>query len=179
VTQISSLCWKSFGFLIYSYTGSDYFLFHLVYLLLHSTSESAVIGLVCLISFGWTLTFRGGQDFDIFLPVGIIYHIIVGALGFVNIVITLVTKIGNSHDRHHIFDSIGGNILLGYRIIILLVFVWGCVRTYRMVRHNLKKFLLKFAILGFIYIASTPIIIYIANSSIPAKNRNEFVFIAI
>ncbi len=137
-----------------------------MYLLLHSTSESAVIGLVCLISFGWTLTFRAGNDFDIFVPVGNKYIIIVGALGFVNIVITLVTKIGHSHDRHHIFDSIGGNILLGYRIIILLVFIWGCIRTYKKVRHNLKKFMLKFAILGFIYIASTPIIVYIANYSI-------------
>jgi hypothetical protein len=119
--------------------------------------------LVVLISFGWTLTFRGGHDFDIFVPVGKLYYIIVGALGFVNIIITLITKIGHSHDRHHIFDSIGGNILLGYRIVILIVFIWGCIRTYKTVRHNLRKFMLKLSFLGFIYIASTPVIIFIAN----------------
>jgi hypothetical protein len=37
-TQISSLCWRSFGFLLYHYTGSDYVFFHFIYLLLHSTS---------------------------------------------------------------------------------------------------------------------------------------------
>lgn len=70
VTQISSLCWKSFGFLIYVYTGSDHFFFHLIYLLLHSASESAIVALVILIGFGWTLNYSYGKEFDIFLPVG-------------------------------------------------------------------------------------------------------------
>lgn len=91
----------------------------------------------------------------------------------------MVTKIGNSHDRHHIFDNIGGNILIGFRFVILLVFVIGCVRTYRTMRLSLKKFMTKFAILGFIYIASTPAIILGANHLILPKNRHEFVFITV
>ena len=57
-TQVSSLIWKTFGYLIYYFTGSDYFFFHLIYLLLHSNSESAMIGLFSLMAFGWTLTFN-------------------------------------------------------------------------------------------------------------------------
>lgn len=60
ITQISSLFWKSIGFTIYHYTGADYYFFHLIYLLLHSTSQSAIIALVTLIGFGWTLTFTKG-----------------------------------------------------------------------------------------------------------------------
>ena len=63
VTQISSLFWKSFGFLIYIWTGADYSFFHYVYLLLHSTSESAIIGFISLMGFGWTLTFNRGKYF--------------------------------------------------------------------------------------------------------------------
>ena len=37
-TQISSLVWKTFGYLIYVHTGSDYGFFHFIYLLMHSMS---------------------------------------------------------------------------------------------------------------------------------------------
>lgn len=75
VSQISSLFWKSIGFVIYSFTGSDYFFFHLIYLILHSTSEAAMVGLVILIGFGWTLTFSYGKHFEIFLPLGMLLTI--------------------------------------------------------------------------------------------------------
>lgn len=91
----------------------------------------------------------------------------------------MVTKIGHEHDRHHVFDSVGGSILTGYRIILSLVFIGGCIYTFRKVRISLKKFLTKFGILGLLYIASMPVIVLIANYNIYAKNRNEFVFICI
>jgi hypothetical protein len=70
VTQVSSLFWRSCGFLVYCFTGSDYFFFHIIYLLLHSTSEAAIISLLTLVSFGWTLTFNQGKYLEIFLPLG-------------------------------------------------------------------------------------------------------------
>lgn len=70
ITQISSLFWKFMGFLIYGWTGSDYFFFHLIYLLLHSTSEAAIVGLISLVGFGWTLTFNQAKHFEIFIPLG-------------------------------------------------------------------------------------------------------------
>ena len=70
VTQISSLFWKSIGFVVYTYTGSDYFFFHGIYLLLHSTSEAATVALISLLGFGWTLTFSRGKYFDVFMPLG-------------------------------------------------------------------------------------------------------------
>ena len=91
----------------------------------------------------------------------------------------MVTKAGHSHDVHHVFDNVGGTILLWFRAFIILVFIYGCVKTYKGVRHSLKKFMVKLLIIGFIYIASTPIIVLAANRFIPAKNRHEFVFIAV
>jgi hypothetical protein len=91
----------------------------------------------------------------------------------------MITKVGHSHDRHHVFDNVGGTILVGFRVIIILVFIWGCLRTYRRVRHNLKRFMLRFSILGLVYIASMPTIVGLANYLIPAKDRHEFVFITV
>ena len=36
--QVSSLLWRSIGFIIYHFSGCDHYLFHLIYLLLHSCS---------------------------------------------------------------------------------------------------------------------------------------------
>ncbi len=91
----------------------------------------------------------------------------------------MITKIGHSHDVHHVFDNVGGTILMWFRVIILLIFIYGCIKTHKNVRHNLKSFLIKLFILGFIYISSTPIIVNLANYFIAAKNRHEFVFIAV
>lgn len=91
----------------------------------------------------------------------------------------MITKIGHSHDVHHVFDNVGGTILMWFRVIIVLIFIYGCFKTFKGVRHNLKRFMGKLAVLGLIYIASTPIIVVAANYFIAAKNRHEFVFIAV
>ena len=59
------------------------------------------------------------------------------------------------------------------------MFIGACIYTYRQVRINLKKFLIKFVVLGAFYIASMPLIVILANSYVSAQNRNEFVFICI
>ena len=69
-TQVSSLVWRSIGFTIYHFTGWDHYFFHVIYLLLHSSSESAVIALFTLVAFGWTLTFEWDDTFKLFLPAG-------------------------------------------------------------------------------------------------------------
>ena len=74
-TQISSLVWKTFGYLIYVYTGSDYGLFHLIYLLMHSISESLVIGLIILIGYGWTINYNTIQDSDLYVPISKLFLI--------------------------------------------------------------------------------------------------------
>jgi hypothetical protein len=80
--------------------------------------------------------------------------------------ITLITKMGNDHDRHHVFDNVGGIVLIIYRTIILLVFLLGSIRTYKLVRINLKKFILKFLLLGTLFIASLPATVLSANQYI-------------
>ena len=75
----------------------------------------------------------------------------------------MITKIGHSHDRHHVFDSIGGILLGYYRMFILVIFIFGCIRTYRKTRYNLKLFVIKLLILGGLYISSMPVVVLGAN----------------
>lgn len=76
---------------------------------------------------------------------------------------TLVSKIGHSHDNHHIFDTVGGTVLIGLRLLILLVFLFGIAKTFGEVRHGLKEFLLRLGLWGAIYIGGMPVVVVAAN----------------
>ena len=68
-TNISSLMRRSFGYLIYSFFGSNYLFFHIIYLFMHSISESMVFTLLILVSIGWSLNFLNGPQFDFAIPI--------------------------------------------------------------------------------------------------------------
>jgi drug/metabolite transporter (DMT)-like permease len=97
----------------------------------------------------------------------------VGCLAFINSTLTVLTRLGSSdHDRHHIFDNISGNIIFGFRLIILIVFVCAIVHTYKISRTKVKQFIVYFGIIGGIYIFATPIIVFFGNKFIAAKDRH-------
>lgn len=67
-TNISSLFWKSIGYLIYSSFGVNYLVFHLIYLFMHALSETIIIGLLILMGFGWSINFSGRDNADLLIP---------------------------------------------------------------------------------------------------------------
>lgn len=67
-TNMSSLTWKSFGYLLYYYFGTDYLLFHLIYLFMHALSETLVISLLVMVAFGWSLNYLTGPNLDLAMP---------------------------------------------------------------------------------------------------------------
>ena len=105
---------------------------------------------------------------------------LVACLAFINSVLTVLTRLGSAdHDRHHIFDNIGGNIMFGFRLIILIIFVCAIVNTYKTSRTKVKNFIVYFGLIGGIYIIATPIIVFLGNMLIAPKDRHEFVFIMV
>lgn len=66
--NFSSLILKYCGYLIYIYSGNDYAFFDFMYLLFHSISESIIISIFVFVSYGWTITFLNGKDFDLYVP---------------------------------------------------------------------------------------------------------------
>jgi hypothetical protein len=173
-TQISSLVWKTFGYLIYVYTGSDYGFFHLIYLFMHSISESLVIGLIILIGYGWTINYNNIQDSDLYVPISKLIVInVVACVAFMNAVLTLLTKIQSGiHDRHHMFDNITGYVIIGFRLLLLIIFMGGAINTYYKSSEKVKKFFAIFILFGGIYVAALPFIVIIGNTMVKAKDRH-------
>lgn len=78
----------------------------------------------------------------------------------------------NLHDRHHIFDNISGTIMVAYRLLFLIIFIGGIIYTWVNSRTRVKKFIILFGILGSVYISALPIIIFIGDNWISAKDRH-------
>ena len=88
-------------------------------------------------------------------------------MSLINALITLLTRLSTTeHDMHHIFDNISGHIMIGYRILIALIFIIGIMNTYHKSRAKVQNFVIYFAVLGGFYILALPIIILIGNNFI-------------
>lgn len=95
-----------------------------------------------------------------------------------NIMMTLMTQFNNKdHDRHHVFDTISGTLLIMERLTIAFLFFVAVIYTYTHSRYRIKQYLKTFSILGGFYICGMPIVVLLANQYIPQSQRNEFVFI--
>ena len=77
------------------------------------------------------------------------------------------------------FDNITGYVIIGFRILLLIIFIGGAISTYMKSREKVKNFVLVFIMFGGVYIAALPIIVLIGNTMVGAKDRHEFVFVAI
>jgi hypothetical protein len=69
--NLTSLIFKYAGYLIYVYFGLEYSFFDFMYLLFHSVGDSVIVAIFLFVSFGWTITFISGKDFDLYVPLGI------------------------------------------------------------------------------------------------------------
>jgi len=84
-----SLVMKFIGYAIYAWiSGSDSQFFDFMYLFLHSTSDSIVIVLLILLSYGWIITFNSLSDFDMYIPLACM-------LGLINVIMTLLNKVSD------------------------------------------------------------------------------------
>ena len=97
-----------------------------------------------------------------------------------NIMMTLLTQLNNKdHDRHHVFDTISGTLLMMERLTLAFLFFVGIVITYTQSRYRIKQYLKSFSVLGGLYICSMPLVVVFANYYIQPASRNEFVFIVV
>lgn len=110
---------------MYAYdSGVEHGVFDVFYLLLHAVSDSVLIVLFMLLSFGWTVTFRNARDFDLYVPLACM-------LGLVNIIMTMLNKISDGeHDKYHMYDTIPAYIMIGFRVVGLIVFLVGIAQSW-------------------------------------------------
>jgi hypothetical protein len=127
---VLSIVFKYIGYLIYAHgSGVEHGVFDVFYLLFHAISDSTIMVLLMLLSFGWTVTFKNARDFDLYVPLACM-------LGLVNVIMTMLNKISDGdHDKYHMYDTIPAYIMIGFRMIGLIVFLIGIGRSW----YNLKK----------------------------------------
>lgn len=83
-------------------------------------------------------------------------------LGLLNTIVTILNKINDSdHDKYHMYDSVPGYLLIGFRCIIMLIYVIGIAMTYRSSVPKKRPFIIQFGVLGLIYVLSLPLLIVI------------------
>ncbi len=174
--SISSIVIKYIGFLIYAYvSGAEYQFFDFMFMLLHSVSDSAIIVILLLLAYGWTVTFKNSMDFDLYVPLACM-------LGMVNVIMTLLNKVTDGEaDKYHMFDTIPAYIMIGFRLLAFLIFVAGVVKISLKVKEDektLRKYVLELAILGTIYLTFLPASIYLVEFIDP-KYRKDVMYIGI
>jgi hypothetical protein len=100
--------------------------------------------------------------------------------GFIGVILSIFTKINdNEHDKDHMFDSISGIILIGYRFMILIVFLAGLYITVPITQSKKKNFYYSFGPLGIFYISSLPILLLLADSISSKSGQQKLILMSI
>jgi hypothetical protein len=154
-----SILIKYIGFMIYAYVnGAEYQFFDFTFLLLHSVADSAIIVVLLLLAFGWTVTFNNSMDFDLYVPLACM-------LGFVNIIMTVLSKIADGeHDKYHMFDTIPAYIMVGFRMLAFCIFIGGIVKVTLSIKgeeHSIRRYFRELGLLGTIYLTFLPASMYL------------------
>lgn len=119
---------------VYSANGVGVPILDIFYLVCRTLSESAIVNLLLIIGWGWTITYLNGENEELYLPIGTMATII-------HIIATTLGKITDDSDsKNHHFDCATGLIVLWIRIMIVIAFVVGVMKTYRDARPKAKQF---------------------------------------
>lgn len=93
-------------------------------------------------------------------------------LGLLNIIVTILNKINDAdHDKYHMYDSVPGYLLVGFRGFIMVVYVIGIVLTYQKSIVNKRPFIIQFGILGSINILSLPMVLLFTKFFVDKNNQ--------
>lgn len=101
--------------------------------------------ILLLVAWGWTINFLNVSEFDFFLPVLIIVNVFHLFFGLLNVMLS---------EKEFIFILEGyhtGILTEIYRFGILVYFLIGVVRNYKLARQNIKRFFLDFSMFGFFF----------------------------
>jgi hypothetical protein len=159
--------YKLVHLLVYSLNGEGVPSLDVLFLISKTMSECAIINLLLVISWGWTITYINGENQELYLPIGLmatIIHIITTALG-------KITD-GGEHKNHH-FDCATGYIILTIRLMTVAAFVAGVCHTHSKVRPKAKRFVTEFGMLGFMYLAGHPLAVIFCELALPAYLQHK------
>ena len=135
-------------------SGRVYGIFEVLYLTLHSVSDYLIIYLLLFLSFGWTVYFNNDYDQELWVPVG-------AMMGFIHLILVVINKISDPHDKYHMFDTIPAYVMLGFRIIAFCVFIVGSIRSIvklKIGENKLRTYFQHLLWMGSLYMGFVPVV---------------------
>ena len=82
-------------------------------------SQLIVVFILLLIAHGWTITYNGIQEKDIYLMIGVfcmVIHLMIAGLTFVD---------DGEHHKYHDYSGLQGGFLVFLRLLLLAGFYYG------------------------------------------------------
>ena len=157
-------------FYFHAKTG-DFFFLKIVYQVIKSFSENALITLFLSIAFGWTVTHLK-QVKDTAAPVG-------GSLCIITLLAIIFSHLLENSSQTHLYDNISLFAILVLRVVVALIFLVGILKSNSETTNTkTKNFLYQFGSLGFAYILSQPLLVFVLGLLLPFEYQNEAITVA-
>ena len=81
-------------------------------------------------------------------------------LGFINIILAVLNKVSDPHDKYHMFDTIPAYIMLVVRFLTLCVFIYGSISSIVKLQPDetkLRTYFYHLIWLGILYLGFLPV----------------------
>ena len=153
--------------LIYWSDGAGVHFFEIFYLVLKNIGEAVITTVLVSIAWGWTIVHLKPDP----------SYIIVGIVStLINIVSLVLASLTEEHEYlHHIYDTVPGIVVLILRLIILMVFWFGIMRSLRTSSGHVSSFLRKLNFLGGCYLISWPLTVLLVEMLLPTEHHRSVI----
>lgn len=81
-------------------------------------------------------------------------------LGFIHMILTVLNKVTDGHDKYHMFDTIPAYIMIFFRLAAFAFFAFGIIKSIVRLKaeeSKMKGYFWQLAVLGTIYMIIVPV----------------------
>jgi len=156
--QMFSLLLQTLHLVFYSYNGQGYPVADIFSMISLFMSETTMCILINFLGNGWTLipNIMDMDNFDVYLPliaVVVAAHLIIAGTSYID---------NEAAHKFHDYGGYHGIALFVCKLLLLIYYIYSVCVTVEEVPKKSKKFYLRMAITGGLYMIATPIIILFA-----------------
>ena len=103
-------------------------------------------------AFGWTVRFTNNYDQELYIPIS-------SMLGFIHIILVVLNKVNDTHDKYHMFDTVPAYIMLIFRVLAFILFIYAVMKSLFQLREEesrLRQYYYHLTWVGSLYLGFVP-----------------------
>ena len=154
----------------YAYDGDGIMVFKVFAIMNQVMSQLLTVYILLLMAYGWTISYHGLQEKDIYLIVGIfslVVHVMIAGLTFVD---------DGEHHKYHDFSGFQGAFLVFLRLLLLAGFFYGISETRKEIPRHTQGFLSALSVTGTLYMLGFPFLYAVSYVCEPYVRNRVVVF---